>query len=250
MSKLTESAIEAFAIKLFERLGYAHLHGADIAPDSEAPERADYGQVLLTGRLDDALRRINPRLSNDLLQQARKEMERIQSPDLLTNNETFHRLLTEGVTVTTQKDGNERGERVWLIDFEHLDNNEFLVTNQFTVVENHHTKRPDLILCVNGIPLVVIELKNAGDENASVKSAFQQVETYKALIPSLFNSNALVVISDGLEARAGSISAGLSRLMQWKTSDGKAEASKLVSQLETLINGMLKPQILLDLLRH
>lgn len=250
MSKLTESAIEAFAIKLFERLGYAHLHGADIAPDSEAPERADYGQVLLTGRLDDALRRINPRLSNDLLQQARKEMERIQSPDLLTNNETFHRLLTEGVTVTTQKDGNERGERVWLIDFEHLDNNEFLVINQFTVVENHHTKRPDLILCVNGIPLVVIELKNAGDENASVKSAFQQVETYKALIPSLFNSNALVVISDGLEARAGSISAGLSRLMQWKTSDGKAEASKLVSQLETLINGMLKPQILLDLLRH
>lgn len=250
MTKLNESAIEAFAVKLFERLGYTAVHGPDIAPDSETPERSDYAQVLLTGRLDDAIRRINPRLPADVLQQARKEVERVQSPDLLTNNETLHRLLTEGVPVSIQKDGNERGERVWLIDFDRLENNEFAVVSQFTVIENHHNKRPDLVLFVNGIPLVVIELKNATDENASVKNAFQQVETYKALVPSLFNSNALVVISDGLEAKAGSISAGLSRFMHWKTADGKAEASRLVSQLETLIVGMLNPVTLLDLLRH
>lgn len=250
MPKLNESAIETFAVKLFERLGYTAVHGPDIAPDSETPERADYMQILLTGRLDEAILRINPQLPADALQQARKDVERVQSPDLLANNEAFHRLLTEGVPVNIQKDGNERGERVWLIDFDRLENNEFAVISQFTVIENHHNKRPDLVLFVNGIPLVVIELKNAVDENASVKTAFQQMESYKALIPSLFSSNALVVISDGLDAKAGSISAGYSRFMQWKSADGKAEASKLVSQLETLIMGMLNPTTLLDLLRH
>lgn len=250
MSKLNESAIEAFAITLLEQQGYIAIHGPDIAPDGDTPERSDYAQVLLTGRLDKAIRRINPRLSEDVLQQARKEVERVQSQDLLANNEAFHRLLTEGVPVSIQQDGNERGERVWLIDFDRPENNEFAVISQFTVIENHHNKRPDLVLFVNGMPLVVIELKNAGDENASVKSAFKQIETYKALIPSLFNSNAFIVISDGLEAKAGSISSGLSRFMHWKTADGKAEASKLVSQLETLIVGMLNPKTLLDLIRH
>ncbi|ACE84830.1 type I restriction endonuclease subunit R [Cellvibrio japonicus] len=250
MSKLNESAIEAFAITLLEQQGYTAIHGLDIAPDGDTPERSDYAQVLLTERLDKAIRRINPRLSEDVLLQARKDVERVQSQDLLANNEAFHRLLTEGVPVSIQQDGNERGERVWLIDFDRPENNEFAVISQFTVIENHQNKRPDLVLFVNGVPLVVIELKNAGDENASVKSAFKQIETYKALIPSLFNSNAFIVISDGLEAKAGSISSGLSRFMHWKTADGKAEASKLVSQLETLIVGMLHPKTLLDLIRH
>jgi len=250
MTKLTESAIEAFAITLLEQQGYTAIHGLDIAPDGDTPERSDYAQVLLTKRLDKAIHRINPQLSKDVLLQARKDVERVQSPDLLANNETFHRLLTEGVPVSIQQDGNERGERVWLIDFDRPENNEFAVISQFTVIENHHNKRPDLVLFVNGMPLVVIELKNAGDENASVKSAFKQIETYKALIPSLFNSNAFIVISDGLEAKAGSISSGLSRFMHWKTADGKAEASKLVSQLETLIVGMLNPKTLLDLIWH
>ena len=128
-----------------------------------------------------------------------------------------------------------RGDRVWLIDFKNPHNNDFVVANQFTVVENNNNKRPDVILFVNGIPLVVMELKNAADENATIHSAFKQIETYKSIIPRLFTYNGFVVISDGLEAKAGSISAGFSRFMAWKSADGKAEASHLVSQLETLI---------------
>jgi type I restriction enzyme R subunit len=169
---------------------------------------------------------------------------------LLANNEAFHRLLSEGVKVSYQQHGNERGDLVWLVDFANPDNNEFVVANQFTVIENHQNKRPDVILFVNGLPLVVMELKNASDENATIKSAYQQLETYKKTIPSLFTYNALLVISDGLEAKTGSLSADLSRFMAWKSADGKAEASHLVSQLETLINGMLNKATLLDLIRH
>src|SRR5699024_1084936 len=172
------------------------------------------------------------------------------SPDLLANNETFHRLLTEGIPVTKRVDGEERGDRVFLVDFDNPLHNEFVVVNQFTVVENGVNKRPDIILFINGLPLVVIELKNATDEKATVHAAFRQIETYKAMIPSLFTFNTLSVISDGLEAKAGTISAGLSRYMAWKSVDGTIEASSLVSQLETLIQGMLNPHTLLDLIRH
>ena len=250
MTKLTESAIEDYAINLFEQQGYSYIYGPDIAPDTEASERQRYDEVLLVGRLEKALSRINPSIPPAQLQTALKEVQRIHSPDLLTNNETFHRLLTEGVTVSHQQDGNERGSLVSLIDFANPENNDFAVVNQFTVIENHQNKRPDLILFVNGIPLVVIELKNATDENATIKSAYQQLETYKKTIPSLFSSNAFLVISDGLEAKAGSLSAGLTRFMAWKTTDGKVEASHLVSQLETLIKGMLNKATLLDLVRH
>ena len=254
MTKLTESAIEDFAIKLFERLGYTYIHAPDIAPDGDTPERSRYDEIFLTSRLEQALRRINPGIAPDILQTALKEVQRqvgahCNAP-LLTNNETFHRLLTEGVKVSYQQEGNERGDLVWLIDFAHPDNNEFIVANQFTVIENHQQKRPDLVLFVNGIPLVVIELKNAIDENATLKAAYQQLETYKYTIPSLFTPNAFLIISDGLEARAGSLSAGFSRFMAWKTADGKTQASPLVSQLETLINGMLNRTTLLDLVRH
>ena len=250
MTRLTESAIEDFAIKLFERLGYSYIYAPDIAPDGENPERSHYDEVMLTGRLEQALKRINPKLSPAMLQAAIKEVQRISSPDLLANNETFHRLLTEGVKVSRQQEGNERGDIVWLIDFAKPENNEFIVANQFTVIENRQNKRPDLVLFVNGIPLVVIELKNATDENTTIKTAYQQIETYKQTIPSLFTANAFLVISDGLEAKAGSLSAGLSRFMTWKSADGKAEASHLVSQLETLIFGMLNKGTLPDLLRH
>ncbi len=250
MSKLTESAIEELAIKLFEQLGYTTIHAPDIAPDGGHPERTRYDEVLLTSRLEKALQRINPGMTVTVLQTALKEVERIHSPELLTNNETFHRLLTEGVKVSYQQAGNERGDIVWLIDFENPGNNEFVVASQFTVIENNQNKRPDLVVFVNGIPLVVIELKNAIDENTTIKSAFKQLETYKQSIPSLFTYNALLVISDGLEAKAGSLSAGISRFMTWKTADGKVEASHLVSQLETLIKGMLNKKTLLDLVRH
>jgi len=250
VTKLTESAIEEFAIRLLERLGYAHLHGPDIAPDGEAPERGDYGAVFLDERLARAVERINPKLPPDLRLAAIKEVRRIHSPELLADNETLHRLFTEGVAVSRSHEGDERGERVWLFDFARPENNEFVVANQFTVIENHQNKRPDLVLFVNGIPLVVIELKNAADENATVKSAWQQIKTYKQAVPSLFACNVFAVISDGLEARAGSLSAGLSRFMAWKSADGKSEASPLIGQLETLIVGMLNKATLLDLLRH
>ncbi|MFZ1344404.1 type I restriction endonuclease subunit R [Thiothrix eikelboomii] len=219
MSKLTESAIEDFAIKLLERQGHTYIHAPNIAPDSATPERSNYTDVFLSARLERAIQRINPQLPANARQTALKEVQRINSPELLTNNETIHRMLTEGVPVTTQQDGDERGERVWLIDFTHPENNEFVVANQFTVIENHQNKRPDLVLFVNGLPLVVIELKNATDENATLKAAYQQLDTYKHTIPSLFNTNALLVISDGLEAKAGSLSAGFTRFMTWKSAD-------------------------------
>ncbi|MFO1289937.1 MAG: type I restriction endonuclease subunit R [Nitrosomonas sp.] len=264
MSKLTEFAIETLAIQLFEQLGYSAIHALDISPDGNHPERTRYDEVLLTGRLTSALNRINPGMTDAVLHAALKEVERIHSPELLNNNETFHRLLTEGVKVSTQHEGNERGEIVWLIDFDTPDHNEFVVASQFTVIENNQNKRPDLVIFVNGIPLVVIELKNAADENATLQSAFKQISTYKQVIPGLFTYNALLVISDGLEAKAGSLSAGFSRFMTWKIPDDIGAIHDVVGannhlpqrhlpqrvELETLIKGMLNKKTLLDLVRH
>ena len=249
MPTLTESKIEEFAIGLFEQLGYSYFYGPDIAPDGVCPKRASFEEVVMTENLRSAVYRINPKLSQEVCDEAVSKVLRIASPDLLANNEAFHRMLTEGISVSVHKDVSERGELVWLVDFDNPHNNDFTVVNQFTVIENNHNKRPDVILFVNGLPLVVIELKNAADENATVQSAFRQIETYKETIPSLFTYNSVVVISDGLEARAGSLSAGFSRMMAWKSADGKAEASHLVSQLEVLINGMLNKETLLDLIR-
>ena len=250
MTKITENAIEKFCIELLEKQGYEYIYAPDIAPDSDNPLRSSFEEVLLNNRLTDAIARINPSIPHDAQQEAIKEISRIHSPELLTNNESFHRLLTEGVKVSYQKDGNQRGDLVWLVDFANPENNDFVVANQFTVIENGVNKRPDVVLFVNGLPLVVIELKNAADENASVRSAYKQLQTYKQAIPSLFTYNGLMIVSDGLEAKAGSLSAGLSRFMAWKTADGKEEASHLVSQLETLIKGMLDKATLLDLIRH
>lgn len=250
MTRITENTIESFAIELLDKLGYAYIYAPDIAPDSENPERENFEQVLLVQRLQNAVKRINQSIPDDAQTEAIKEIQRIASPELLTNNETFHRLLTEGIPVSKRVNGDDRGDRVWLIDFKNPLNNDFVVANQFTIIENGNNKRPDVILFVNGIPLVVIELKNAADENTTINSAFKQVETYKAIIPSLFTYNGFIVISDGLEAKAGSISSGFSRYMAWKSADGKAEASHLVSQLETLIQGMLNKETLIDLIRH
>jgi type I restriction enzyme R subunit len=250
MTRITEHSIEDFAIKLLEHLGYEYIYAPSIAHDGENPERRSYEEILLTHRMAEAVRRINPTVPAAAQEEAIKELQRIHSPELLTNNESFHRLLTEGIKVSYQKDGQQRGDLVWLIDFNAPENNDFIVANQFTVVEDGVNKRPDVILFVNGIPLVVIELKNAADENATVKSAFRQIETYKAVIPGLFTYNAFTIISDGLEARAGTLSSGISRFMAWKSADGKEEASHLVSQMETLINGMLNKETLLDLIRH
>lgn len=250
MSKMTESEIELFVIEQLEHLGYQHIYAPDIAPDGEKPGRQSFEDVLLIERLQEAVGRINPKVPAEARDEAVKQIQRLNSPELIANNEAFHRMLTEGIKVTYQKDGNSRGDLVWLIDFIKPDNNDFIVANQFTVVENNINKRPDVILFVNGIPLVVIELKNAVDENATIRTAFKQIQTYKQAIPNLFTYNGFIVISDGLEAKAGTVSSGYSRFMSWKSVDGKKEASHLVSELETLIKGMLNKKTLLDLIRH
>lgn len=241
MNKITENEIELFAIELLVGLGYSYIYAPDLERNHE--------EVLLKDRLLNAVEKINPALPYSAIEDAIKQIERIKSSELLSDNETFHKLLVEGVKVDVQRDGITRGEIVHLADFDNVSNNDFVVANQFTIIENGHQKRPDIILFVNGLPLVVIELKNAVDENATIKSAHNQIGTYKSLIPSLFTYNAFCVISDGIEAKAGTISAGLSRYMAWKTSDGESEASRLIPQIETLIEGMLNPLVLLDLVR-
>jgi len=250
MAKITESAIEKFVIELLEKQGYQYIYAPSIAPDSDTPERQSFEDVWLLERLQTAVCRINPSIPADIREDAIKQILRLNSPELLANNEAFHRMLIEGIKVAYQRDGQRRGDLVWLIDFNNPDNNDFLVANQFTVIENNVNKRSDVILFVNGLPLVVIELKNPADENATVRLAFKQLQTYKQAIPSLFTYNGLMIISDGLEAKAGSISAGFSRFMAWKTADGKVEAPPLIGQLETLTKGMLDKKILLDLIRH
>ncbi|MBP3467564.1 MAG: type I restriction endonuclease subunit R [Paludibacteraceae bacterium] len=249
MTKLLESDIEQMLIDQLKAKGYQYLYGPDIAPDGETPMRASFDEVVLRDKLEAAVRKLNPSLPYSVQDEAVKTVLRISSPDVLANNEEFHRLLTEGVPVSVHKDGVERGARVWLIDFNDPWNNEFTVVNQFTIIENGHNRRPDVLLFVNGLPLVIFELKNAADENATIQSAFRQIETYKQQIPSLFTYNALVVISDGLEARAGSLSAGFSRYAAWKSEDGENIASHLVSELEVLVNGMMRKDTLLDLVQ-
>ena len=250
MAKITEKDIELYAIEELENLGYSYIYGPDIAPDTEAKERTSFDQVILTERLKKAIDRINLTIPNNAKEDALKQVLRIGTPDLLTDNETFHKILTEGINVTYQKDGIQRGDIVKLVDFDTVNNNEFNVVNQFTVIENNNNKRVDVILFINGLPLVVVELKNAVDENATIRSAYKQIQTYKATIPSLFTYNSILVISDGTEAKAGSLSAGFTRFMSWKTADGESEASHLIPEMETLINGMLNKETVLDLIRH
>lgn len=247
MPPLHESDIEQMLIELLKTKGYQYLYGPDIAPDGDNPMRVSFEDVVLFDKLEKAVKRLNPSLPWLVQDEVVKTAMRISSPDILANNETFHRMLTEGIPVVITKDGVERGERAWLIDFNDPWNNEFTVVNQFTIIENSHNRRPDVVLFVNGLPLVVFELKNAADENATLQSAFRQIETYKQQIPSIFTYNALLVISDGLEARAGSLSAGYSRFTAWKSDDGENIASHLVSELEVLVNGMLRKDTLLDL---
>ncbi|MDP8210226.1 MAG: type I restriction endonuclease subunit R [Candidatus Stygibacter australis] len=245
-----ENSIEGLVIELLKAQDFRYIYALDISPDNDRPERRSFEDVLLLGKLRDAVSRLNPGVPLEAQNEAIKEIQRLHSPELIANNEAFHRMLTEGINVSYQKDGVQRGDLVWLVDFEEPLNNDFVVANQFTVIENGVNKRPDVIIFVNGLPLVVIELKNPTDENATIRSAYRQLQTYKEMIPGLFTYNGLMVISDGLEAKAGSLSAGFTRFMAWKTADGVEEASHLVGQLEILIRGMLNKATLLDLIRH
>lgn len=250
MKPITENHIEAFAIETLQNMGWGYIHGLAIAPGAEQAERENFEQIILIGRLRKAVAILNPGIPQDAQEQAIQKVLRIYSPELLYNNECFHQLLVEKVKVPYQQNGFERSYEVALVDFEHPLDNEFLVVNQFIIVEKNQNKRPDVLLFINGIPLVIMELKNAADENATMRKAYDQIQTYKATIPGLFTYNAICVISDGHECKAGSLSAGFSRFMTWKTTDGKKEASRFRPQLEVLLKGMLIPSTLLDLIRN
>ncbi len=250
MKPITESNIETFAIEQLQSLGWQHVHGLAIAPGAEQAEREGFGQIILTERLRKAVAVLNPHIPTDVQEQAVQKVVRIYSPDLLHNNETFHQFIIEKVKIPYNENGYERSHEVALFDFDNWLNNEFLSVNQYIITENNNKKIQDILLFVNGIPLVIIELKNAADENATLRKAYEQIQTYKATIPSLFTYNAICIISDGHECKAGSLSAGFSRYMTWKTADGIKDASRFKPQLEVLLSGMLNPATLLDLVRN
>jgi type I restriction enzyme R subunit len=246
---ITENQVEQIAIDEFIELGYAYLNGVDISPSGLSPER-EYQEVVLKDRLSQAIADINPNVPAEAREEALRKVLRTESPSLFVNNYTFHRYLTEGVEVEYRKGDRIAGDKVWLVDYEHPERNEYLVVNQFTVIENNINKRPDLVLFVNGLPLVVIELKNAADEGADILAAFNQLQTYKQYIPSLFHYNALMIASDGWEAVYGSLTSPRQFFQAWKSIDGVLMAHEDMPQMEVMIKGLLNPKVLLDLIRH
>ena len=248
--KFSESHVEDATLEWFSGLGYAVLHGPDISPDGPTPERLSYDQVLLTERLREALERLNPHLPAETLEEVLRKVQQTETPSLIEENRRLHRYLIEGVPVEVgREDGSIGGDVARLIDFDNMEANDWLAVNQYTVVEHSHNRRPDVVLFVNGLPLAVIELKNPGDENATLDGAFNQLQTYKDQIPSLFRTNAALVTSDGLHARLGSLTANLERFMPWRTVNGSAVAPKGTPELATVIEGVFEKARFLTLIR-
>lgn len=249
MAVISEDHIEQVVIQEFIALGYHYLNGADISPDGLHQERV-YTEVVLKYRLQHAIASINPTIPADVQEEALRKVLRSDSPNLFQNNYQFHKYLTDGVEIEYRKGDRIAGDKVWLIDYENPENNEFLVVNQFTIIEGNVNKRPDVILFVNGMPLVVIELKNAADEKATIKTAFSQLQTYKQTIPSLFHYNALLIASDGWDALYGSLTSSKQFFVPWKSIDGNVIADENMPQMEVMAKGMLNKKVLLDLIRH
>jgi len=237
MSKTSETTLEKTALDWFENLGWQTAFGPDISPDGPACERQDYDQVVLIGRLQTALENINPNIPPDAIGEAVRKITRTESPSLIENNRRFHRMLTDGVDISYMQDGREVHDKVWLLDLEDLENNDWLAAN----------RRPDIVVFVNGLPLGVIELKNPANEKATIRHAFNQLQTYKSDIPGLFIYNELLVISDGLEARGGTLTSGWDRFMPWRTIDGKEVAPRGSVELEVLLKGVFEKRRFLDL---
>ncbi|MGH8502946.1 MAG: type I restriction endonuclease subunit R [Gammaproteobacteria bacterium] len=248
---LTEETVEQAALDWLRSLGYSVEHAAEIAPGEPGSERADFAQVVLERRLHNALARLNPKLPPEALDDAFRKITRPEGPTLETHNRAFHRMLVDGVAVEYRRpDGSIRGAQVRILDYEKPDENDWLAVNQFTVVENKHTRRLDVVLFVNGLPLVLIELKSAVSEDATVWHAFRQFQTYKAELPTLFAYNALLVISDGVEARIGTLTAGREWFKPWRTIAGEALAPATMPELRVMIEGAFEKQRLIDLIGH
>ncbi len=245
-----ESVVEEAAIAWLTELGWHHIPGPVLAPDGDAPERDSYRAVVLEGRLRRALARINGHLPPEALDEVVRAVTRLDSPSLEERNHAFHRLVREGVGVTVKKDGRQRGDLAWLFDHRHAPKNDWLVVNQLTVVEGNNKRRPDLILYVNGLPLAVIEFKNPSDPNATIAGAHNQLQLYKDQIPALFTTNEVLVVSDGTEARVGSLTAGVERFGPWRTIDGEALAPDALPRLQVLLHGLFEPRRFLDFVHN
>ncbi|MBL8542001.1 MAG: type I restriction endonuclease subunit R, partial [Betaproteobacteria bacterium] len=249
-TSFTESVVEEAALAWLESVGWQVRNGAHIAPGEPAAERDDYGQVVLSQPLRDALARLNPALPPEALEDAFRKLTRPEGADLIVRNRALHRLLVDGVTVQYRDaDGDIRGRQARVIDFDDPAGNDWLAVNQFAVAEHKHTRRPDVVLFVNGLPLAVIELKNAADENATIWSAFQQLQTYQAEIPSLFAPNGVLVVSDGVEARVGTLGAGREWFKPWRTIGGETLADSYMPELQVVIEGVFTQRRFLDLVR-
>ena len=251
LENFTEDLLEEAAIEILQSLGYDYVFGPDISLGGDYEERLDYREVVLGSRVKDALFRINKGIPTEALEEAYRRIITFNSPMLEENNRSFHRLLTEGIDVSFAEDGNIRTKNVQIVDFseEGIKNNEFLVVNQFTIIENEE-RRPDLLIFVNGIPLVIIELKSASDENVGIESAYNQIQTYKKDIPSLFNYNAFCILSDGINAKAGTITSNEERYMNWRSIDGKVVEPLSNPQYEVMFGGMLQKHRLLDIIKN
>ncbi len=248
---MTEDQLEKEALEWLSELGYTHLYGPDIAHDGSGPQRESYRQVVLTERLRAAIAKLNPQVPLAAREDALKQVVDLGVPVQLSANRLFHRLLVGGVPVQYQKEGETRGDFVRLIDWTNVRSNDWLAVNQFSIQGPKHTRRPDIILFVNGLPLVLLELKNPADVNADLWKAFDQLQTYKEQIPDLFHYNEILVISDGSEARMGSLSADAERFMNWRTIDGEQlDPLGQFNELETLLRGVMAPELLLDYLRY
>ena len=252
MTAFTESIVEDAALAWLEALGYTVLHGPEISVGMLAAERndANYRDVVLDQRLRQALFRLNSDLPHEALEDAYRKLMRSDAPSQVERNRAVHRMLVDGVTVEYRRaDGSIAGAQARIIDFDTADNNDWLAVNQFTVAEGQHTRRPDVVLFVNGLPLAVIELKNPADEKATVWSAFAQLQTYQAQIPALFATNAALVVSDGVQARIGSLGAGKEWFKPWRTIGGREDASSKLSELQVVLEGVFEKRRFLDLLR-
>ncbi len=259
MPRFNEDTVELAALDWLRDLGYAYVHGGDIAPGEPAAERVTYTEVLLIARLRAALERLNPHIPSpvraSVVDEVIRHVQRTPGQNPVINNHAFHQLLTEGVDVSFRDSGQIRHDKVWLVDFAHPTANEFLAVNQFTVTDVNHTtraatnRRPDIVLFINGIPLVLIELKNAADSKATLLNAFNQFQTYRDDIGSIFTYNGLLAISDGLNAQLGTLTSGLEWFKPWRTVDGQ-QLDPYSTQLETLIKGVFAPARLLDILRY
>jgi type I restriction enzyme R subunit len=248
---IAESILEEATLSWLKGLGYAVKHGPEIAPGELFAERKDYDQVVLGQDLRDALARINSDLPPEALDDAFRKITRPAGPTLEARNRAFHHQLVEGVTVEYRRaDESIAGAQAFVIDFDEPDNNDWLAVNQFTVVENKHMRRPDIVLFINGLPLAVLELKNPADEKATIWSAFHQIQTYKREIPSIFAFNDTIVISDGVDARIGTITADREWFLPWRTIEGSELADKRLPQLQVLIQGVFEKRRFLDLVRQ